>query len=53
MLVDLQGPKLRVGTFRQEAVVLVKGAHFVLDADPAPGDETRVSDSIACIKNFQ
>jgi pyruvate kinase len=42
VLVDLQGPKLRVGTFREDAVLLVKGADFVLDADPAPGDETRV-----------
>src|ERR1700686_5044059 len=42
VLVDLQGPKLRVGTFKEDAVLLRKGAEFVLDADPAPGDETRV-----------
>ena len=42
ILVDLQGPKLRVGTFREEAVQLAGGATFTLDADPAPGDETRV-----------
>ena len=42
VLVDLQGPKLRVGTFKEDAVLLAKGADFVLDADPAPGDETRV-----------
>src|SRR5258708_7720201 len=42
VLVDLQGPKLRVGAFREDAVLLVKGADFVLDADPAPGDATRV-----------
>jgi pyruvate kinase len=42
VLVDLQGPKLRIGTFREDAVSLVKGAQFVLDADPAAGDETRV-----------
>src|SRR5216684_7241555 len=37
-LVDLQGPKLRIGTFRDDAVVLAAGANFVLDADPTPGD---------------
>jgi pyruvate kinase len=42
VLVDLQGPKLRIGAFASDAVTLAKGAHFVLDADPAPGDVTRV-----------
>ena len=42
ILVDLQGPKLRIGAFTTEAVTLAKGARFVLDADAAPGDETRV-----------
>jgi pyruvate kinase len=42
VLVDLQGPKLRVGAFASDAVMLEKGAQFVLDADPAPGDVTRV-----------
>ncbi len=42
VLVDLQGPKLRVGAFKEDAVLLVKGADFVLDADPSPGDATRV-----------
>jgi pyruvate kinase len=41
-LVDLQGPKLRIGTFKDEAIALVAGANFVLDADPAPGDLDRV-----------
>jgi len=41
-LVDLQGPKLRVGTFKEDAAVLAAGASFVLDADPAPGDGARV-----------
>jgi pyruvate kinase len=41
-LVDLQGPKLRIGTFKGDAVTLVAGANFVLDADPAPGDLDRV-----------
>src|SRR6202453_2592934 len=42
ILVDLQGPKLRVGAFKDDAVQLVAGAEFVLDSDPAPGDVTRV-----------
>ena len=41
-LLDLQGPKLRVGTFRGDFAALAAGAQFVLDADPAPGDEQRV-----------
>jgi pyruvate kinase len=42
ILVDLQGPKLRVGTFVGDAVMLQKGATFVLDDDPAPGTVERV-----------
>ena len=42
VLVDLQGPKLRVGTFENGAVELLRGQQFVLDADPAPGTEKRV-----------
>ncbi|ALC10963.1 pyruvate kinase [Sphingopyxis sp. 113P3] len=42
ILVDLQGPKLRVGTFRQGPAELTKGQSFVLDADKAPGDAARV-----------
>jgi len=42
ILVDLQGPKLRVGTFAEDFVMLEKGAQFVLDSDATPGDVTRV-----------
>jgi len=42
ILIDLQGPKLRVGTFAAGSVVLRKGQPFALDRDEAPGDETRV-----------
>jgi pyruvate kinase len=43
ILADLQGPKLRVGTFKSDGgVMLKKGATFVLDDDKSPGDETRV-----------
>ena len=42
ILVDLQGPKLRVGQFADGGVELVKGDTFVLDDDPTPGDIKRV-----------
>jgi pyruvate kinase len=42
ILVDLQGPKLRVGRFSAGSAELVEGGAFSLDTDPAPGDETRV-----------
>jgi pyruvate kinase len=42
ILVDLQGPKLRVGTFAAGPATLVKGESFAFDADPTPGDAGRV-----------
>ena len=43
VLLDLQGPKLRVGTFANGPVRLVEGAAFRLDLDrQVPGDVTRV-----------
>ncbi len=42
ILIDLQGPKLRIGNFKDDAVTLVPGADFVLDSDPSPGDTHRV-----------
>ena len=42
ILLDLQGPKLRVGSFAGGPAMLVAGESFVLDADPAPGDAKRV-----------
>src|ERR1700728_1656616 len=42
ILVDLQGPKLRLGTFAEGAAMIDKGQHFTLDTDPAPGDAKRV-----------
>ncbi len=42
ILVDLQGPKLRLGAFKNDAANLTKGQEFVFDTDPAPGDATRV-----------
>ena len=43
VLVDLQGPKLRVGAFADGRVTLDTGAAFGLDLDGGPGDERRVS----------
>ena len=42
VLCDLQGPKLRVGTFAQTSVRLEIGDKFALDDDETPGDATRV-----------
>src|SRR5262245_54771877 len=41
VLIDLQGPKLRLGTFAGGSVIVKAGATFVLDADTAAGDATR------------
>jgi pyruvate kinase len=42
ILVDLQGPKLRLGTFNGGSAMVAKGESFVLDAETAPGDAKRV-----------
>ncbi len=42
ILADLQGPKLRVGTFANGEEELVPGASFRLDLNEAEGDVTRV-----------
>ena len=42
ILADLQGPKLRVGNFKEDQVLLKEGQKFTLDLDNTPGDETRV-----------
>jgi pyruvate kinase len=42
ILVDLQGPKLRLGSFATNPATLTKGDSFALDADPTPGDVRRV-----------
>lgn len=43
ILCDLQGPKLRVGTFANGAVQLKERQAFTLDMTGVPGDETRVT----------
>jgi len=42
ILADLQGPKLRVGTFKGGQAVIRHSGHFTLDRNPEPGDDTRV-----------
>src|SRR4051794_36604477 len=42
ILVDLQGPKLRVGRFAEGSVMLVNGVTFTLDTEDVPGDVNRV-----------
>jgi pyruvate kinase len=41
IMADMQGPKLRVGTFVGGKTRLTAGQRFRLDLDPAPGDDTR------------
>jgi pyruvate kinase len=43
ILLDLQGPKLRIGRFADGPITLEAGAAFSLDLDPAPGDAARVN----------
>jgi len=43
LLADLQGPKLRVGTFGVSSVELEEGQKFRFDLDEAEGDHTRVA----------
>ena len=42
IIADLQGPKLRIGTFKNNKIIIKKGQTFRLDMDTKAGDETRV-----------
>ena len=42
ILVDLQGPKIRIGKFKNGKITLQVGDKFVLDAQCAVGDQDRV-----------
>lgn len=42
ILADLQGPKLRCGTFAEGSAMLAEGATFRFDLDPTEGDGMRV-----------
>ena len=43
VLADLQGPKLRVGTFKNTKENLIKGEKFILDLSSELGDNKRVN----------
>jgi len=43
ILLDLQGPKLRVGRFQNGSVKIIQDQIFFLDMDPSLGDQSRVS----------
>lgn len=42
VLVDLQGPKIRIGKFKDKKIVLAKGDKFILDANCKEGTQERV-----------
>lgn len=42
ILADLQGPKLRIGTFENGKITVNKGDVLKFDLDPTPGNQTRV-----------
>jgi len=42
VLVDLQGPKIRIGRFREGKITLAPGAKFILDAECKLGDALHV-----------
>ncbi len=41
IMADLQGPKIRVGKFKDGKIELVKGEKFILDAQCEMGDQDR------------
>ena len=42
ILADLQGPKIRIGTFKDKEVQIKAGDTFAFDTNEAPGDSKRV-----------
>jgi pyruvate kinase len=54
ILMDLQGPKLRVGKFANQQITLNPGDQFRFDLDETPGDKSRVNlphpELYACLK---
>jgi pyruvate kinase len=47
VLVDLQGPKIRLGTFDRGPVQLAPGAEFTITTQDVPGDQSEVSTTYA------
>src|SRR5262245_31277581 len=42
VLVDLQGPKIRIGRFKDDKITLIVGDRFILDAESRLGDQYQV-----------
>ena len=49
VLLDLQGPKIRVGKFANGQIELKPGAEFTITSEPILGDERRVSTTYAML----
>ncbi|MDQ1642496.1 MAG: pyruvate kinase, partial [Actinomycetota bacterium] len=47
VLVDLQGPKIRLGNFAEGPVLLERGAEFTITTEDVPGDVHQVSTTYA------
>ena len=45
IIADMQGPKLRIGTFKDGEVIMERGDRITFDSNPEPGDKTRVTGS--------
>ena len=50
-MLDTKGPEIRIGTFKNQRVQLVKGQLFSLMTDAVEGDETKVSISYKNLPN--
>lgn len=46
VIADLQGPKIRLGTFASGQVELTAGQRFTITTDDVPGDSTRASTTL-------
>ncbi|MCP4181839.1 MAG: pyruvate kinase [Hyphomicrobiales bacterium] len=42
ILADLQGPKHRLGKFKNDKISVISGDRITFDSNPAPGDKSRV-----------
>jgi len=49
VIADLQGPKIRLGKFRDGAAELVTGAEFIISTEPVEGDSRRASTTYAAL----
>jgi pyruvate kinase len=49
VLVDLQGPKIRLGTFAAGPVKLTAGQEFIITGEDVPGDDREVSTTLPAL----